>query len=244
MADKKRWGMVIDQSRCVGCWTCAVACKEINNQPLGFWWNRVLTAPPASDAKAPASDNVDVPAGEFPNVSLAYQPTACQHCENAPCVKVCPVGATFRRDDGVVLIDYDRCIGCRYCIAACPYGVRVFNWGDAKHTEDFPVGYAEDYRSDGRLVFTPERPRGVVEKCTMCVELLDAGQEPFCVEQCPAGARIFGDLDDPNSAVSKLVNEEGAQRLLDELGTKPDVFYQPATRRDLNDGSAQSESGA
>ena len=244
METEKRWAMVIDQNRCIGCWTCAVACKEINNLPLGFWWNRILTAPPSETAAAPASENIDVPAGKFPELTLAYQPTACQHCQDAPCVKVCPVGATYRRDDGVILIDYERCIGCRYCIAACPYGVRVFNWGDKKYAEDFVVGVTEDYRSEGRLVSTPERPRGVVEKCMLCVERIDVGELPFCVEACPVGARIFGDLNDPTSEVSKRVNKEGAERLLDDLGTEPDVFYQPAERTDLVPGSDQSGSGA
>jgi molybdopterin-containing oxidoreductase family iron-sulfur binding subunit len=224
--------MVIDQNRCVGCWSCAVACKEINNEPLGYWWNRVLTAAPnQSDAATkPASENIDVPHGEFPDLEMAYLPLACQHCEDAPCVKVCPVQATFRRDDGTVLVDYERCIGCRYCIAACPYGVRVFNWGDAKRAPGDPVGYGRDHRVDGRLVFTPERPRGVVEKCTMCVERLDAGEEPFCIEQCPVGARVFGDLDDPDSDVHRLVEQDGAEQLLPDLGTKPNVYYVPVRR--------------
>jgi molybdopterin-containing oxidoreductase family iron-sulfur binding subunit len=117
----KQWGMVIDQDRCIGCWTCAVGCKEINNEPLGFWWNRILTTAPNdlsgadnSDAvTAPASDNIDVPSGTYPQLELAYLPVACQHCDDAPCLKVCPVGATFQRDDGSILIDFDRCIGCR-----------------------------------------------------------------------------------------------------------------------------------
>jgi dimethyl sulfoxide reductase iron-sulfur subunit len=244
MDSEKHWGMVIDQNRCVGCWTCAIACKEINNQPLGFWWNRVLTTSPSDAAAAPASDNIDVPAGTFPQVTIAYQPTACQHCQDAPCVKVCPVGATFRRDDGAILVDYERCIGCRYCIAACPYGVRVFNWGDAEYADDFPVGHVDDYRTDGRLVFTAKRPRGVVEKCTLCVENLDAGEQPFCVESCPAGARVFGDLNDPDSEVSKKVTKEGAKQLLEELGTEPSVYYQPARRTDVLDAPVQNESGA
>jgi len=234
-ASEKQWGMVIDQNLCIGCWTCAVGCKEINNEPLGFWWNRILTAAPAetsgesSSAVAdPASDNIDVPHGTFPDVEMAYLPVACQHCEDAPCVKVCPVGATFRRDDGTVLVDYERCIGCRYCIAACPYGIRVFNWGDAERSPDFTVGYGRDYRTtDGRLVFTPDRPRGVVEKCTFCVERIDTGDEPFCVTVCPVGARVFGDLDDPNSEVSQLVEGEGATQMLSDLGTRPRVFYIP-----------------
>jgi len=233
---KKNWAMVIDQERCIGCWTCAVGCKEINNEPLGFWWNRILTAAPGDlnghvDALTdPASGNIDVPSGTFPEVEMAYLPVACQHCDDAPCVKVCPVDATFQSDDGTILIDYERCIGCRYCVAACPYGVRVFNWGDAKRDPDFTVGYGRNYRSDGRLVFTPERPTGVVEKCTMCVERIDVGEQPFCVDICPTGARVFGDLNDRTSEVSQLVRENGATQLLGELGTDPHVFYLPVER--------------
>jgi dimethyl sulfoxide reductase iron-sulfur subunit len=233
---QKQWAMVIDQDRCIGCWTCAVGCKEINNEPLGFWWNRILTTAPNdvsgadnSDAvEGPASANIDVPYGTFPNLELAYLPVACQHCDDAPCLKVCPVGATFRRDDGSILIDFDRCIGCRYCVAACPYGVRVFNWGDREYAPGFTVGYGRDWRVDGgRLAFTPERPVGVVEKCTFCVELTDVGEQPFCVEVCPTGARVFGDVNDPQSQVSQLVNEDGAVQMLSELGTDPHVFYLP-----------------
>jgi len=223
------WGMVIDQNRCIGCWTCAVACKVINNEAAGVWWNRVLTTAPNEQTKLPppSSDSVDVPHGTFPAVTLAYLPLTCQHCDNPPCVKVCPVAATYKRDDGSVVVDFERCIGCRYCMAACPYGVRVFNWRAGVHEPDFAVGYGRDYRSDGRLVFTPDRPVGVVEKCTLCVERIDADEQPFCVEECPTGARVFGDLSDPNSQVSALVNEQGAQQLLEDLGTDPSVFYVP-----------------
>lgn len=231
--------MVIDTNRCVGCWTCAVACKEINNEPLGFWWNRVLTTGPnqSTAAAAPASENIDVPRGVFPDVEMAYLPVACQHCNDAPCVKVCPVQATFQREDGTVLIDYDRCIGCRYCMAACPYGVRIFNWGDAQYAAGGVVGYGEDYRYDGRLVFTPERPVGVVEKCTFCVERIDAGQAkglqpgidpeatPACVNACIAQALHFGDIDDPESNVSKLLAENRSFRLHEDLGTGPRIYY-------------------
>jgi len=225
--------MVIDTNRCVGCWTCAVACKEINNEPLGFWWNRILTTAPnqSTAAAAPASDNIDVPWGTYPNLELAYLPVACQQCNDAPCVKVCPVQATFRRDDGTVLIDYERCIGCRYCLAACPYGVRIFNWGDYVYAAGGVVGYGKDYRSGGRLVFTPERPKGVVEKCTFCVERIDVGELPFCVESCPLGARVFGDIDDPDSEVSQLVTQGGAEQLHPELGTDPNVYYLPVRKR-------------
>jgi len=227
--------MVIDTNRCVGCWTCAVSCKEINNEPLGVWWNRVLTTAPnqSTASQAPTSQSIDVPYGVFPDVSMAYLPMACQQCNDAPCVKVCPVKATFRRDDGTVLVDYDRCIGCRYCMAACPYGVRIFNWGDAQYAAGGVVGYGDDYRVDGRLVFTPERPKGVVEKCTFCVELIDQGEDPFCVQNCPAGARVFGDLDDPSSEVRQMV-QDGAQQLLPDLGTDPNVYYVPWRKRQGN----------
>ena len=170
-----QWGMVIDQN-------LLHRLLDVRRRLQGDQQRaaRVLVEPdpdgrPGRDdrrdarrcSRRPASDNIDVPHGTFPNVEMAYLPVACQHCEDAPCVKVCPVGATFRRDDGTVLVDYERCIGCRYCIAACPYGIRVFNWGDAERSPDFTVGYGRDYRSDGRLVFTPDRPKGVVEKCTL-----------------------------------------------------------------------------
>ncbi len=228
----KHWGMVIDLNRCIGCWTCAIGCKAINNEPLGIFWNRVLTNQPndSSQTLPPATEAIDVPHGVFPHLALSYQPTACQHCQNAPCEKVCPVSATFRREDGVVLVDYERCIGCRYCIAACPYGARVFNWKKGQYSPDFPVGYGQDYRTDERLVFTPVRPVGITEKCTFCVERIDEGQQPICVELCPAGARIFGDLNDPESEVSKAIEQHGGRQLMSELGTNPSVYYLPADK--------------
>lgn len=225
--------MVIDTSRCIGCWACAVGCKQINNEPLGFWWNRVLTTAPnqSTALKEPASESIDVPWGVFPDVEVAYLPVACQHCTDAPCVKVCPVQATFRRDDGTVLVDYERCIGCRYCMAACPYGVRIFNWGDAEYAPGSVVGYGKKYVTEGHLVFEPERPKGVVEKCTFCVERIDVGEVPFCVEVCPMGARVFGDINNPDSEVSQLVNDGGGNQLDPELGTGPNVYYMPIRKR-------------
>lgn len=232
MSKTKHWAMVIDQNRCIGCWTCAVGCKSINNEPLGIFWNRILTTQSEENESIedPATLAIDVPHGSYPDLTLAYQPTACQHCNDAPCLKVCPVGATFRREDGLILIDSERCIGCRYCMAACPYGARVFNWDDGQYAPDFPVGYGREYRTEGRLVFNPQHPKGTAEKCTFCAERIDNGEKPFCVAVCPAGARIFGDLNDPNSDVSVAINKQGGRCLMNELGTKPNVFYLPIYR--------------
>lgn len=209
-SEKPHWGMVVDQERCVGCWSCAVICKSENDVPLGAWWNRILT-----DGEA-----LDQPRTEHGRLEMDWLPLACQHCENAPCVKVCPVQATYHRSDGVVMMDNDRCIGCRYCMIACPYGVRTFNWGTASRPTPHETG------------MVAARPLGTVEKCSFCVQRIAEEQVPSCVWSCPAQARIFGDLNDPNSKVSRLAR--GGRALLDEYGTKPSVVYlEPRRKRDL-----------
>ncbi|MCP4132348.1 MAG: 4Fe-4S dicluster domain-containing protein [bacterium] len=235
-----RYGMVINLSRCIGCRSCAVACKIHNSIPPGTWWHRVET---------PGSDQHMIPSGSYPNVSESFLPVPCMHCDNPACVGVCPVKATWSREDGVVLVDYERCIGCRYCMTACPYGVRQFNWQkpensykDAEETsghyevipkkmkdkkmKKYRPGYPGDHRTkDGRLVYSHKRPKGVVEKCTFCVQYLDKGLVPTCVRGCPGNVRVFGDLDDPGSEISKIVESRGVERLLEEMDTKPKVFY-------------------
>lgn len=202
------YGFAIDTKRCIGCNACSMKCKKTNNLPRNVWWNRALTV---------GGENPDTPAGEYPNLSMSYRTVACQHCENPACVKVCPVGATFKdADTGVVRQDYDKCIGCRMCIAACPYtGVRVFNWEEPGYAFDFAVG-DED---------VPRHQKHVVEKCTMCWHRLAKGEEPACVEVCTTRARYWGDLDDPNSEVSKIISVREYQQLLPEEGTKPSVYY-------------------
>ena len=219
-----RLGMVIDLERCIGCRTCAVVCKEHNAQPPGTWWNRVFT---------PGSEFHEAAVGKDGKLQMNFLPVSCQMCENPPCQKVCPAGATYTDERGVVLVDYERCIGCRYCLASCPYGVRQFNWEDPKKAKarvgyqaGYHYGYPDDVRDkNGRLVYTPDRPIGVAEKCTFCVEYTTKGEQPACVRSCPGKARRFGDLDDPNSEVSRLVRTRAAFRLKEELGTRPKVYY-------------------
>ncbi|MEC4184423.1 4Fe-4S dicluster domain-containing protein [Adlercreutzia sp. R21] len=196
----------IDLHRCIGCNTCSLACKMQNNVPDGMLWNRVLTE---------GCEHFDGAEGVYPHLTRTYLPLACQHCENPACERVCPTGATYKDEMGRVEIDYDKCIGCRMCMAACPYNARSFNWND-------PVRASGAGYGDARV---PERARGVMEKCTLCKERTDAGDEPMCVRCCPGDARIFGDADDPNSAVSRLRRAGGAHVLLEDKGTRPQVFY-------------------
>ena len=198
----------INLDRCIGCHTCANACKMQNNVPDGMLWNRVITE---------GCDAIEGAVGEYPNLTRTYVPLACQHCENPACLKVGPTGATYKDEEGRVEIDYDRCIGCRRCMAACPFNARVFNWEDPQRDGDFNWG-------DARV---PVRTRGVMEKCTLCKERTDAGEEPMCVVCCLTHARVFGDLDDPNSELAQLRATKGknVHILLEEKGTKPQVFY-------------------
>lgn len=201
-------GMVIDTVRCIGCHTCAMACKMENNLPENMWWNRVLTD---------GGDGMDIPAGEWPNLTMGYLPLNCQHCEEPACAKVCPVGATYKDPEtGVVRQDGNKCIGCRMCMAACPYtGIRSFNWEEPKYLLGFAVGGAG----------APEHQKHTVEKCTMCGHRLAEGLAPACMELCPGRARFFGDFNDPDSEVSRLIREKPYKQLLPEEGTKPSVYY-------------------
>ena len=200
--------MAIDLKRCIGCHSCEIACKSANNVPRDIFWNRVLTE---------GGDSVDSPAGKYPNCSLRTIPVSCQHCENPACVKVCPVGATYKDPEtGVVRQDYDKCIGCRMCMAACPYtGVRSFNWEEPRYALDFASG-------DDNV---PKHQKHVVEKCTFCYQRISEGDKPACMVLCPGRARTWGDLDDPSSEVAKLVREREHMQLLPERGTNPSVYY-------------------
>jgi len=220
-----KYGFVVDLSRCMGCRACVEACKVENNTAQGVFWMHVFR----------------FEEGRYPNVNLAFVPRPCMHCDNAPCVKVCPVGARYKREDGLVLTDYERCIGCRYCEVACPYGVNYFNWKipadnyyiDWK-SEGNPVQVIPPYRNpDFQEKYGKEQRRvagggqyvGVVEKCTWCVHRIENGLKPACVTNCPVSALRFGDLADPESDVSKLLVRNRWSRLLEERGTEPRVYY-------------------
>ena len=209
-AEGPYWAMVIDLETCIGCRRCVYACQATNDTRSGHLWNIMIED----------HDTFDKP---------VFITRPCMHCEHAPCVEVCPVQATYHRLDGLVAMDYDRCIGCRYCMVACPYGVRVFNWEERS-----------DENPQAPTWGTPEiarRPRGVVEKCTFCAHRLDAAAErnlrpgydraatPACCVICPTEARRFGDLRDAESPASRAMVGRQAVVLRSELGTNPRVFY-------------------
>jgi len=209
---RHRWGMVIDLRACIGCDYCVYACQAVNDVLDDMRWNVHLV------------DRTETG-------TIYHLTRPCLHCQDAPCAAVCPVGATFVREDGIVIMDYDKCIGCRYCQVACPYGARSFNWT----ARDAASGYQPDWGS----AEVEQRPRGVVEKCTFCVHRIDRGltqglvpgidraATPACVNICPVKARIFGDLNDPDSPVSRAIAENPTFRLREDLGTEPNVYYIP-----------------
>ena len=202
-----RYGMAIDLKKCMGCQTCATACKLSNNLPIGNWWNVV---------KTDGGDTIDTAKGEYPNCSLQHYPVACQHCEKPACVEVCPTGATWRDEEtGIVMQDPEICIGCQSCMMACPYQVRVYNDGDPDWVLDFSVGRTDAF----------QHVANTVEKCTFCKNLVDEGEDPMCVQACVGFARTFGDLDDPESEISKLIASREVEQLLAEQGTNPSVYY-------------------
>lgn len=206
-----KWGMVIDLQKCVGCDSCTVACKAENRTPPGVSYNVVL----------------EKEYGSYPNVSRTNLPRPCMQCERPPCVQVCPVSATYKMDNGIVTIDYDRCIGCRYCMVACPYDARYFDFGgdyDGEFLEEGAVSSPE-YGVDRGPREEDESPVGNVRKCSFCHHRLQRGEEPACVETCVGDARYMGNLENPDSDVAKLAASNRAFQLKDKEGTDPNVYY-------------------
>jgi len=230
--------MVIDLDKCVACQACSIACRFENNTPVvppdqakrgrAIRWNDVFPLPVETE-------------GQYPNTKERYITRPCMHCENPPCIKVCPVGATYQDEEGIVHQNYARCIGCRLCTVGCPYTVRYFNWSAPEWVSPLSEHLNPDRVEGSGVLEGPSiRPRGVVEKCTYCIHRLKKAHEqadaegrefradeyvPACVQTCTGKARFFGDLDDPTSTVSQLSQKRRAFRLLEEAGTNPKTIY-------------------
>jgi molybdopterin-containing oxidoreductase family iron-sulfur binding subunit len=222
--EDRHWVMVIDLRKCVGCHACTIACVAENKLPPGVVYRPVL----------------EEEIGTYPHVTRRFIPRPCMQCENPPCVPVCPVEATYTNQDGVVVVDYDQCIGCRYCITACPYGARTFDFGGT-YTEGMPEakglilgeGMADDYERAANFEYSTahertdrdESPIGNVRKCHFCLHRIAVGMLPACVTTCIGRATMFGDANDTESLVSEMKAKPNVMRLKEDLGTEPRVFY-------------------
>ncbi len=208
----------LDLSRCIGCRRCVYACVNENNQSRKpqIQWIRVLRMENGSMDLEESEHYYE--GGMVPKEGYYTMPIQCQQCENPPCVKVCPTKATWQEPDGIVVIDYNWCIGCRYCMAACPYWARRFNFTE-------PVISKEEINTNTHYLGNRPRMRGVVEKCTFCVQRTRTGRYPACVEACPVGARKFGNILDPESEISKILETKRVFRLKSDLNTRPKFYY-------------------
>lgn len=211
------FGYALNLSMCIGCRRCAEACHKENNhdRPTNNSYIRVLEMTQGSMDLEKGNADYDHP---VPQQGKYYLPVQCQQCDNPPCVDVCPVQATWKDPDGIVVVDYNWCIGCRYCMAACPYHARRFNW----RKPEIP---AEEINPNQGLLSNRVRPQGVVEKCTFCLHRTRNGRLPACLEACPTGARVFGNLLDPKSEIRWVIENKRVFVLKEELGTRPRFFY-------------------
>jgi Fe-S-cluster-containing dehydrogenase component len=219
-----KWTMVIDVAKCIGCHACTLGCVAENKLPPGVVYRPVI----------------EEEIGKYPNVRRRFLPRPCMHCQNPPCVKVCPVTATYKNQQGVTVINYNRCIGCRYCLVACPYAARTSDFGEwyTALTPDLPgkiVGRkaaAEGYEVDPAAEYGknwPKRghgsPVGNARKCHFCLHRLAVGMLPMCVTTCIGRATFFGDRNDPQALVAEFLGSPRIHRLKEELGTQPSVYY-------------------
>jgi Fe-S-cluster-containing dehydrogenase component len=213
--DGKKFVMVIDLSRCKNVGACRESCNHAHHLHPDHNWVKIYQMQ------------------ESDNTAPYWQPTTCMHCDSPPCVKVCPVDATFKREDGIVLIDSDRCIGCRFCMAACPYSTRVFNWEDPHLPEELAN---EAYSCETSM---PQK-KGTVGKCDFCPDMARMGELPHCVSACPNGVFFFGDMNEDSVSngaetfrFSQLIKDKAGYRLMEDLGTKPSVYYLPPVNRNF-----------
>jgi len=198
-----RWGMVIDLERCVGCYASTTACKVENGTPAGVWY-------------APVYERE---LGRYPAAKRVFFPTLCCHCKNPLCMKACPTGAIDKRDDGIVLVDKNKCCGSRACVAACPYGALSF-------VKAVQGEFGDELTPFEQALYRENHVAGTVQKCTFCAHRIDQGNyEPACVQTCPTLCRVFGDLDDPASEVSRLIRQRNGAQARSEAGTDPSVYY-------------------
>ncbi len=219
------FGYGLDLSRCIGCRRCVYGCVKENNQSRDpqIHWIRVLQLEKEKGVSLDHAEHYYNPR-EVPEEGHFYMPVQCQQCENPPCTPVCPVQATWKENDGIVVVDYNWCIGCRYCMAACPYGARHFNWKKRGLS-------ADELNPETHYLGNRPRPVGVVEKCTFCIQRTrqEPGRYPACVEVCPVGARKFGNLLDPESEMRYLIENKRVFILKEDLNTRPKFYYFYAT---------------
>jgi molybdopterin-containing oxidoreductase family iron-sulfur binding subunit len=211
-----RWGMAIEMKRCIGCNACVLACKAEHFVPPDIFWNRIIIGEK----------------GKYPHVSKLIYSVRCNHCAEPKCVDVCPTGATQKREDGIVWVDDTKCVGCRYCMVACPYQMRSFYEHEKNY---FPGQELTDHEKIGKLLYPHEK--GVVQKCVFCKERIDEGLKkglkpgvdrdasPACQIICPTSAIHFGDLDDPNSEINVVIQVKKGHQFHEEFNTDPSIFY-------------------